>query len=427
MKLHFVTLGCKVNQSETQSLQALLIEGGHRLCTAEEKADAVIINTCTVTAESGRKSRQAIRRAKGNHPGAIVAVCGCFSELSPEEVEALGVDLVWGSKNRRGFVSALEQLFQGKRPELPMDELQTFEMLPAGGLEGRTRALLKVQDGCDNFCTYCIVPYARGPVRSLPLDTAAKQAKALEAEGFREIVLTGIELSAYGKDLTENEGLGELVEEICKALPDTRIRLGSLEPRTITENFVRRLRHFQNLCPHFHLSLQSGSDTVLARMGRRYDTAWYSRSLALLRHAFPNCAVTTDLIVGFPGESAGEYQESLSFLKSCAFSAVHVFPYSARAGTKAAKMPGQIAKAEKTRRANEARQLAAALTHTWLSSQVGLVQPVLFEQEKDGLLSGHTPNYCAVSVPGTGLENQIRPVLLQAVSGDRLLGEITGD
>ena len=424
MKLHFATLGCKVNQSETQALQTLLTEGGHRLCAVGEKADAVIINTCTVTAESGRKSRQAIRRAKENHAGAIVAVCGCFSELSPEEVEALGVDLIWGSKDRRGFVLALEQIFQGKRPVRAMDELQTFEMLPAGGLEGRTRALLKVQDGCDNFCTYCIIPYARGPVRSMPLETAAKQAKALEADGFREIVLTGIELSAYGKDLAENIKLADLAEEICKALPDTRIRLGSLEPRTITEDFVHRLRHFPNLCPHFHLSLQSGSDTVLTRMARRYDTAWYVRSLALLRDTFPNCAVTTDLIVGFPGESDGEYKESLSFLKTCAFSTIHVFPYSAREGTKAAQMPGQITKAEKNRRATEARQVAAALTHTWLSSQIGLVQPVLFEQEKNGLLHGHTPNYCAVSAPGTGLENQIRPVLLRAVSGDGLLGEI---
>ena len=424
MKLHFITLGCKVNQSETQALQTLLTEGGHCLCTPGEQADAVIINTCTVTAESGRKSRQAIRRTREAHPGAIVAVCGCFSELSPQEVETLGVDFIWGSGDRRGFVTALERLFHGEEPAQPTEERQEFEILPAGGLDGRTRALLKVQDGCDNFCSYCIIPYARGPVRSMPPEAAVKQAKALEDAGFREMVLTGIELSAYGKDLTAKEDLGDLAEQICKAVPDMRIRLGSLEPRIVTAAFVRRLRDFPNLCPHFHLSLQSGSDTVLSRMDRRYDTARYAQSLALLREHFLGCAITTDLIVGFPGESVGEYEESLAFLKTCAFSAVHVFPYSAREGTKAANMPDQIPKSEKIRRANGARQVAETLKSTWLSAQVGLTQPVLFEREADGISQGHSPNYCAVSAPGTGLQNQIRPVRIQAVSAEGLTGEL---
>ena len=426
MKLHFSTLGCKVNQSETQALQALFREGGHGICREGEQADAVIINTCAVTAESTRKSRQTIRRAREAHPGALVAVCGCFSQISAEEVEALGADLVWGSGNRRGFVAALEQRFQGDMPDRAAAGFQGFEMLPAGGLEGRTRALLKVQDGCDNFCAYCIIPYARGPVRSMPQGAAVEEALALQAKGFREIVITGIELSAYGRDWGGQGALVDLVEDICKTLPDTRIRLGSLEPRTVGEEFVSRLGHFPNLCPHFHLSLQSGSDTVLARMGRRYDRARYAESLALLREHFPNAAITTDLIVGFPGESLGEYEESLAFVEACGFSAVHVFPYSPRAGTKAANMPGQIGKSEKIRRAKGARQIAETAKQNWLSAQVGLAQAVLFEQEKDGVMQGHSPNYCAVSVPGTGLENEIRPVVIQAVSGEGLVGEISG-
>ena len=425
MKLQFTTLGCKVNQSETQALQSLFSEGGHQLCPPGEIADAVIVNTCAVTAESTRKSKQAIRRAREANPGAIVAVCGCFSQISGEEVEALGADIIWGSGDRRGFVQALEQRFHGEIPIQTDQGWQGFEMLPPGSLEGRTRALLKVQDGCDNFCTYCIIPHARGPVRSMPFEAALDQARTLAEEGFREIVLTGIELSAYGKDRAYQEDLVDLVEAICKAVPDIRIRLGSLEPRTITAEFIRRLKPFPNLCPHFHLSLQSGSDTVLARMGRHYNTAQYCKSLALLREAFPNCAITTDLIVGFPGESETEYLESLAFLRACAFSNLHIFPYSAREGTKAAQMPGQITKSEKARRAREARQVAETAKHNWLLAQVGLTQAVLFEQEANGVLQGHTPNYCSVSVPGTGLQNQIRPVEICGVSGEGLIGEIT--
>ncbi|MCL2827173.1 MAG: tRNA (N(6)-L-threonylcarbamoyladenosine(37)-C(2))-methylthiotransferase MtaB [Oscillospiraceae bacterium] len=427
MKLHFTTLGCKVNQYETQALQTLLAEKGHKLVQGDETADVVVINTCAVTAESTRKSRQAVKRARGAHPGAFVAVCGCVSQISPEDVADLGADLVAGSGDRRGFARELERLFSGGDTSMDIDaaaDWREFEILPAGGLDGRMRALLKVQDGCDNYCTYCIIPYARGPVRSIPSETAVEQAKSLEKAGFRELTITGIEISSYGKDRAGEGDLIDLVEAVCKAVPQMRVRLGSLEPRTVTEDFCDRLRVLPNLCPHFHLSLQSGCDVTLHRMGRRYDTARYLQSISWLRQSFEHCGITTDLIVGFPGESEADFQESVAFLKTCAFSAVHIFPYSAKKGTKAAEMPGQIEKAEKTRRAKRVGQVAKELRDIWLASQVGSAPPVLFESEETGRSLGHTPNYCTVSVPGTGLKNQIKPVAIHSVLGENLEGTI---
>jgi len=427
MKLHFTTLGCKVNQYETQALQTLLAERGHRLVQDGEIADAVVINTCAVTAESTRKSRQAVKRAGSGHPGALVAICGCVSQISPEDVADLGADLIAGSGDRQGFVRDLERLFSGGDTHSAIDaaaDRREFEILPAGGLDGRTRALLKVQDGCDNYCTYCMIPYARGPVRSMPLDTAVEQAKSLAQAGFQELTITGIEISSYGKDRGEGEDLIGLVEAICRAVPHMRVRLGSLEPRTVTEDFCTRFRVLPNLCPHFHLSLQSGCDGTLHRMGRRYDTARYLQSVSRLRQNFANCGITTDLIVGFPGESEADFQESVAFLKTCAFSAVHIFPYSARKGTKAAQMPEQIEKAEKSRRAKLAGQAANELRRAWLAAQVGRTDPVLFESERTGQSLGHTPNYCPVSVPGTGMTNQVKPVVIHSVLGEKLEGTI---
>jgi len=429
MILHFTTLGCKVNQYETGALQTLFIERGHSLATDGDRADAVIINTCAVTGESVRKSRQAIRKAKAVHPGAITAVCGCFSELSPEEVADLEADLVHGSTNRIAFVEALETIYRGERPSSDtidsskaLDQHE-FELLPAGSMDSRTRALLKVQDGCENFCTYCIIPYARGPIRSIPLDKAVEQAKTLAAEGYKELVITGIEISSYGLEREGGESLINLIQAICKAAPEQRIRLGSLEPRTITEDFCTRLKNYTNLCSHFHLSLQSGCDDTLQRMGRHYDTARYLESVTRLRGAFPDCAITTDLIVGFPGESEADFEASVEFMRTCAFSAVHVFPYSARAGTKAAEMEDQIPKAERTRRAKKAREIAEELRQAFLKSQVGKTVLVLFESEEDGICRGHTPNYCTVLVEGGGFLNSVRVVRTYDVLGENLRGK----
>ena len=286
MKIAFYTLGCKVNQYETQALEQLVTQRGHSLVPFEEAADAYVINTCTVTAVSDKKSRQVIRRARHAAPGAVVAVCGCYPQTHPGDVEKLGVDLIAGTGDRTGFVDLLERTWRERRPVTALDDAfarRTFEALPAGGLEGRTRAMLKIQDGCVNFCSYCIIPYARGPVRSLPLADCVRQARELEGAGYREIVLTGIEISSWGRDLEGRPELIEAIEAICQALsPDTRVRLGSLEPRTITPDFCRRAAALPNLCPHFHLSLQSGCDATLARMNRKYDSARYYDSVRFL-------------------------------------------------------------------------------------------------------------------------------------------------
>ena len=429
MRVAIYTLGCKVNQYETQALEAELIRRGHTLVPFEEAADAYIINTCTVTAVSDKKSRQAIRRARKASPYGVVAVCGCYAQTDPQAVEELGVDLVAGTKDRMAFLERVEALAaggHGTAPEVHVDNIlqcRTFEALPGGGMEGRTRAMLKVEDGCVNFCTYCIIPFARGPVRSLPVEAAAREAARLAGEGYRELVLTGIEISSWGAEWKGGQTLINLIEGVCHAAPDLRIRLGSLEPRTITEAFCRRASALPNLCPHFHLSLQSGCDATLARMNRKYDTARFAQSVELLRGAFDRPGITTDLIVGFPGESEEEFAQTLDFIRRCAFSAMHIFPYSRRRGTPAAAMDGQIPNAEKEQRAHRASEAAREMTRSWLESWVGEKLDVLFEEEQGGLWQGHAPNYTQVRAPGTDLHNRVCSVRITGVEGTALVGE----
>ena len=427
MKIAFYTLGCKVNQYETQALEQLVTQRGHSLVPFEEAADAYVINTCTVTAVSDKKSRQVIRRARKAAPDAVIAVCGCYPQTHPDDVEKLGVDLIAGTGDRTGFVDLLEREWSDRQPITALDDAfsrRTFEPLPAGGLEGRTRAMLKMEDGCVNFCSYCIIPYARGRVRSLPLDDCVRQARELEAAGYREIVLTGIEISSWGQDLEGKPELIEAIEAICQGLsPDTRVRLGSLEPRTITPDFCRRAAALPNLCPHFHLSMQSGCDTVLARMNRKYDSKRYYESVKFLHEVYDRPAVTTDLIVGFPGETEEEFQQTLDFIQKCAFSAMHIFPYSKRPGTPAAKLPGQVLNAVKEERAHRAAQIARTMQDAYLDSWVGETVPVLFEEERDGLWRGHTTRYCEVTVQSAQpLHNQLRQVRLTGRDGGALQG-----
>ena len=427
MKIAFYTLGCKVNQYETQALEQLVTQRGHSLVPFEEAADAYVINTCTVTAVSDKKSRQVIRRARKAAPDAVIAVCGCYPQTHPDDVEKLGVDLISGTGDRTGFVDLLEREWSDRQPITALDDAfqrRTFEPLPAGGLEGRTRAMLKMEDGCVNFCSYCIIPYARGRVRSLPLDDCVRQARELEAAGYREIVLTGIEISSWGQDLEGKPELIEAIEAICQGLsPDTRVRLGSLEPRTITPDFCRRAAALPNLCPHFHLSMQSGCDTVLARMNRKYDSNRYYKSVTFLHEAYDRPAVTTDLIVGFPGETEEEFQQTLDFIQKCAFSAMHIFPYSKRPGTPAAKLPGQVLNAVKEERAHRAAQIARTMQDAYLDSWVGETVPVLFEEEREGLWRGHTTRYCEVTVQSAQpLHNQLRQVRLTGRDGGALQG-----
>ena len=427
MKFAFYTLGCKTNQYETQAMEHLLLEKGHEIGSFEEACDGYVINTCSVTAVADKKNRAVIRRCRRDNPQAVIAVCGCYSQHDPDAVRALGIDVIGGSGQRQAFVEMLLDAAGEKRHEEQLDNAlgrREFECLPAGGLEERTRAMLKVQDGCVNFCTYCIIPYTRGPIRSAPLEVAVPQAKELAVRGYREIVLTGIEIAGWGQDQPGKPELALLVEEICKAVPDLRIRLGSLEPRVVTEDFCRRLSVFPNLCPQFHLSMQSGSDTVLSRMKRKYDTARYYQSVELLRKFFPECAVTTDMIVAFPGETEEEFAESLAFIRRCAFADMHIFPYSRRPGTPADKMPGQHNNATKETRSRAAIALAEEMSRAYREGFVGRTLEVLFEEREGEFYTGHAPNYIKVYARGENLHNEIRTVTVLEVYRDGVIGRL---
>ena len=428
MKYAFYTLGCKVNQYETQAMQQILLQRGDTLGDFDGICDCYVINTCTVTAMSDKKSRNAIRRVRRRNPEAVIGVCGCYAQTAPEELRGMDVDVLIGTDGRVEFLDRLAQAARDRQHWEHVEDAglpRRFEQLPAGGLAERTRALLKVEDGCNNFCTYCIIPYARGRVRSLPLESAVQEARKLAAEGYREIVVNGIEISSWGWEWHDGSCLRQLLTALCAAVPEVRIRLGSLEPRTIDEEFCRALSGFQNLCPQFHLSLQSGSDPVLKRMNRKYDTARYYESVRLLNEYFPGCAVTTDLIVGFPGESEASFEESLAFIRKCALTKVHIFPYSRREGTPADKMPDQVPKAVKEARAARAAAVAAELEDAFHSALIGTVQEVLFEQPEDGLYAGHAPNYAKVYVRSDeALRNRTCRVRVTEPCREGVLGEL---
>ena len=401
MKFAFYTLGCKVNQYETQAMQQMLLADGHTLGEFDEICDGYIINTCTVTAVSDKKSRNAIRRVRRLNPNAVVGVCGCYAQANPDEIRKLDVDVLVGTADRRAFISHLEQAAEHK---------QKWE---------------KIED--NRLGSYCIIPYARGRVRSMPLDAAVAEAQKLAAEGYREIVINGIEISSWGQEWKDGSVLRDLLAAICAAVPDVRIRLGALEPRTIDEAFCRALAGFPNLCPQFHLSLQSGSDSVLRRMNRKYDTARYDESVRLLHTYFPGCAVTTDLIVGFPGETEEEFGQSLDFVRACGLSKIHIFPYSRRAGTPAAKMSDQVPNAVKEQRASEAAAVAAELEDAFHTALIGTEQTVLFEQPEAGFFTGHAPNYVKVYVEAGDLHNQLRRVRVAGLCRDGVLGELVDE
>ncbi len=427
MKFGFFTLGCKVNQYETQAMEQLLTARGHTATDLQPGCDAYIINTCSVTAVADKKNRAIIRRCRRENPEAILAVCGCYPQHASDALEALDIDVIGGSGSREAFLQQVIAAVQTRTKAKVLDQAlkrREFEVLPAGGLEGRTRAMLKVQDGCVNFCTYCIIPYTRGPVRSAPVSLAVEQAKALAEQGYKEIVITGIEIAGWGMDLPGKPGLADLLEAVCDAVPEQRIRLGSLEPRIITEEFCLRLQKLSNLCPQFHLSLQSGCDTVLLRMKRKYDTARYLESVRLLNRYFPGCAITTDLIVAFPGETEAEFAQTLAFIKECAFADMHIFPYSRRPGTPADKMPGQLSNAVKEQRSREAIAVAEEMSRTYRQALLGNTAPVLFEEQDGAYYTGHTPNYIKVYTEGTDLHNCVRNVTVTGVYQDGVLGRL---
>ena len=422
MKFVFYTLGCKVNQFETQALEHLALERGHHI--VQTNGDAVILNTCTVTSVSDHKNIRAIHKLRRENPNAIFAVCGCLSQVNPDKIRSTGeVDLISGTENRKDLIYQCEQAFMGKKIENPSLHTNGFEVLPAGILAGRTRGLLKIEDGCDNFCSYCIIPYARGRVRSLPMEAACMQARKMKGSGVKEIILTGIEIASYGKDLDENSSLLSLISNICSIVPEIRIRLGSLEPRILTEAFCKQLSEFPNLAKHFHLSLQSGCDQTLRDMNRKYTTKEFAESLSRLKKYFPDASITGDLITGFPGETDEDFAETLAFIQDCKFSALHVFPYSEREGTHAAKRTDSIPIPIRQARAEQAKALAAHMTQDFLQQFLGKTIPVLLESPQKNYTPAHSSWHFSVRVSSTDLpRNTVCMVKITQIERDYLLG-----
>ena len=427
MKFAFYTLGCKTNQYETQAMERILTDMGHEIVPFEADADGYVINTCSVTAVADKKNRAVIRRCRKSHPKAVIGVCGCYPQHAAEKLREMEIDVIGGSGDRMEFVNMMLGAIADRTHREQVDNAlrrREFEILPAGGLEERTRAMVKVQDGCVNFCSYCIIPYTRGPIRSAPLELAVEQTRELAARGYKEIVVTGIEIASWGADLPGKPPVTDLIEAICEAVPEVRIRLGSLEPRIVTEEFCERLQNYGNLCPQFHLSMQSGCDTVLQRMKRKYDTARYLESVRLLEKYFPGCAVTTDMIVAFPGETEEEFAQSLAFIRECAFADMHIFPYSRRPGTPADKMPGQLGNDTKEARSRAAIAVAEEMSIAYREKLVGTTHAVLFEERDGEFFTGHAPNYVKVYAEGNRLHNEIRNVELTGLYKDGMMGII---
>ncbi len=427
MKIYIETLGCKVNQFESQAIASLLSERGHTVAVDSPGCDAFIVNTCAVTAESGRKSRQTIRRLRKENPDALGIVMGCYSQIEPEAVRALDVELITGTARRSRIVEAVETLRRGQEPLLEIErsrDQKAIEPLPAGKVPGRTRALMRIQDGCNNYCSYCVIPYARGPVRSMPLADIEEEARRLGEEGFRELVVTGIEVASYGHDLEGRPGLMDALERIAAAAPLARLRLGSLEPGVVTEDFAQRAAALPSLCPHFHLSLQSGCDKTLKAMRRHYTTEEFFAVTERLRRNLPGCALTTDLITGFPGETEEDFLKTLAFLRRVDFAAMHVFPFSPRPGTPAAVMDGQVEKSVKQERAARAIALGKETQRAYLDSQIGRTLSVLFESREGDAGLGHSENYCEVRALGPSRRGETAKVQITGREGTVLLGKI---
>lgn len=403
----FITLGCKTNIYESEAMAQLFEAAGYTVVRDEDApTDVCVINTCTVTGTGAKKSRQQIRRAVRLNPGAVIAVTGCFAQTEPERVRSIeGVDVIIGNKGRSEIVKMVEDALAGKKTDSVIDILREkkFEEIAVSTGQSRIRANVKIEDGCDNFCSYCIIPFARGPVRSRSLDNIIKEAEALAQNGYSEIVLTGIHIGSYGKDIKDGRRLIDVIEALDKIDGIRRIRLGSIEPGIVDEEFAARAARLNKLCPQFHLSLQSGSDATLKRMKRRYSTAQYRDSVALLRKYFKDAAITTDLMVGFVGETDEEFEESYNFCKEIGFSQMHIFKYSVRRCTAAEKMPGRVDERVKEERSHRMLSLASDMKKDFYSKHIGRVMPVLIEQERqNGVYHATTANYMDVLISYNG-------------------------
>ena len=422
------TLGCKVNRYDSEAIEETFVAAGYRVVPFDQKADVYIINTCTVTHMSDRKSRQMIRRTKKINPDAIVAVIGCYAQAAKEEIEAIEeVDLVIGTNGRIHVLEAVEEY---KLNGIPMNFVEDimavheFEELKINSMNKRTRAYLKIQEGCNNYCSYCIIPYVRGNIRSRKPDNILSEVKNLAKEGFKEIVLTGIHVASYGKDL-KNTTLLEIIKMVHEVEGIERIRLSSIEPNVVTQEFVETISKLPKVCHHFHLSLQSGSDCVLERMKRKYTAAQYKDAVGALRERFKDVEFTTDIIVGFPGETEEEFNETLAFAKDIRFSDIHIFPYSPRSGTPAATMKAQVPPEIKDKRVKALTGVSQGIKNEILERYIGKTVKVLFEQNyKDDLYEGHTENYMKIHCKSEeDLTNSIRHINLTSVIDDVLYGE----
>lgn len=429
-KIAFYTLGCKVNQYETEAMEELFKNSGYTVTDFDDFADIYLINTCTVTSMSDRKSRQIIRRAKKINPNSVVVVTGCYAQTAPDDVLAVdGVNLVLGTKDRKNIVTLTEALSPDSKICKVTDIMDnhTFEQLNITGYEERTRAYIKVQEGCNQFCTYCIIPYARGPIRSRAVSDIISEITALTERGFSEFILTGIHIASYGED-GDAADLSDLLLEVNKIDKVKRIRLSSIEPMTLDSGFIEKIRPCTKLCPHFHLSLQSGCDSVLKRMNRKYTTAQYESIVDGLRKNFPNAAITTDIMVGFPGETDEEFEKCIEFVKRIAFAEAHVFQYSPRRNTPAAKMKRQIPPEVKEERSKQMIRLTDLTKNEFLHSQLEKDVEVLFEQEcknKKGYYEGKTDNYVTVlAYSDSDISGKYRNVHLKEVSDGMILGEL---
>lgn len=398
-KVAFITLGCKVNQYETNAMCEEFLKKGYELVEKEEKADIYVVNTCTVTNMSDRKSRQMLRRVRELNKDAIIVACGCYVQVARKELEDMEeIDIVLGNNEKSKIVEFVEEFINNKdkkKVENIDDVMRTKEFVDFGDVTftEKTRAVIKIQDGCDRFCSYCIIPYARGKVRSRKKENILSEIKKIAEEDIKEVVITGIHIASYGKDFEENYRLIDLLEDINKIEKIKRIRLGSLEPTLITEEFMNRLTKLDKICHHFHLSLQSGCDETLKRMNRRYTTEEFKKSTELLKKAYPNVSLTTDIIVGFPGETEEEFNKTYEFLKDINFYQMHVFKYSPRKGTKAAAMPNQIEGNIKEQRSKKLLELSDENQFEYNKTYIGKEIEILFEEEKNSIYKGHTANY----------------------------------
>lgn len=423
-KVALHNLGCKVNSYETEAMQELLEQNGYEIVPFDKGADIYIINTCTVTNMADRKSRQMLHKARKMNPDALVVAAGCYVQAASDQDQEIdgSIDIVIGNNKKQDLIQILDNVLGNVSTDTSFDEpmkevidinqTKEYEALHVTKTAEHTRAYLKVQDGCNQFCTYCIIPFARGRVRSRALADVITEVTQLAENGYKEVVLTGIHLSSYGVDREEEVGLLELIQAVSKVSGIERIRLGSLEPRIITEEFVRGISQIPQMCPHFHLSLQSGCDATLTRMNRRYDSAEYYEKCELLRKYFHNPALTTDVIVGFPGETEEEFQTSKEFVDKVNFYETHIFKYSKREGTKAAVMDGQVDEQVKTRRSNEMlamdQEKRRAYETLFKGKEVEVLLENIITEEGQKKMVGHTKEYVKVTVPvGTGGHNEI--------------------